>query len=263
MLFRRGGDAVIAIAQPSHSWLSGQLVRAWGNEAFAVPTPHEEVRLGAEQHDIGWLDWEAAPTLNPSTGLPHEFREVGTRAHTELWTRGVRLALAFGRYPALLVSLHAKTIYDAFFDFDRASREDASTARKFLAEQHEFRRTVIETLASDPRYAAAATPEAIERNRRLVGATDHMSLEIGWGVTEEARVPDVPSTGTGRIELRIRSPRRDPTDLVLDPWPFSADRVDVLCEGRRLHGAFADETAMRQTLDAAERVVIAAVLRPR
>lgn len=262
MLFRRDGDAVIAIAQPSHSWLSGQLVRAWGNEAFARPAPYEEVCLGAEQHDIGWLDWEAAPTLNPSTGLPHEFREVGTRNHTELWTRGVRLALALGRYPALLVSLHAKTIYDAFFDFDKASREDADAARKFLAEQHEFRRAVVETLASDPRYPAAATPEAIERNRRLVGVTDRMSLEIGWGVTEDIRIPGVPSAGTERTEIRIRSPRRDPADLVLDPWPFAADRVDVLCEGRRLRGRFSDETAMRQALDAAERIVIGAVLRP-
>ena len=43
MLFRTNNDDVIAIPQPSHSWLSGQLVRAWGNEAFARPAPFEEV----------------------------------------------------------------------------------------------------------------------------------------------------------------------------------------------------------------------------
>src|SRR5690348_7524279 len=53
MLFRADGEDAIAIAQPSHAWLSGQLARAWGNERFAAPAPYEEVCLGAEQHDIG------------------------------------------------------------------------------------------------------------------------------------------------------------------------------------------------------------------
>jgi hypothetical protein len=92
---------------------------------------------------------------------------------------------------------------------------------------------------------------------------DRMSLEICWGVTEEAHVPNVPTAGTDRVELRLKSPRGDPGDLVLAPWPFAADRVDVLCEGRRLQGRFPDEAAMRRALDEAERVTIAATLRPR
>ena len=39
MLLREDGEAVIAIPQPSHSWLSGQLARAWGNDRFAPPSP--------------------------------------------------------------------------------------------------------------------------------------------------------------------------------------------------------------------------------
>jgi len=31
MLFRDVGKDVIAIPQPSHAWLLGQLLRAWGN----------------------------------------------------------------------------------------------------------------------------------------------------------------------------------------------------------------------------------------
>ena len=53
MLFREDPDGVIAIPQPSHAWLSGQMVRAWGNEVFARPAPYEDVCLGAEQHDVG------------------------------------------------------------------------------------------------------------------------------------------------------------------------------------------------------------------
>lgn len=262
MLFREVGDAVIAIPQPSHAWLSGQLLRAWGNDAFAAPTPHEEVCLGAEQHDIGWLAWEAEPTLNSKTGRPHSFLELGPATHTELWKQGVRRALAFGRYPALLVSLHADTIYGAFFDFAKASPEDAALVRAFLDDQHRFQRDCLAALAANPRYADAITPRVVERNRLLVGAVDRMSLVIGWGRGEDAPIPNVPTIGEGRTSLCIRAPNGDPVDLTVDPWPFATDRVEVLCEGRRLRGRFDDETAMRRALNDAEPVSVTAVLKP-
>jgi hypothetical protein len=252
---------VIAIPQPSHSWLSGQLVRAWGNEAFARPAPFEEVCLGAALHDIGWLPWEAAPTLNPETGRPHNFLEMKPATHTQLWTNGVQQALAFGRYPALLVSLHAKTIYTTFFNFEKASPDDAQLVRAFLNKQKEFQHTTIEALAVDPLLRSDVTSEAVGRNRRLVAATDRMSLEICWGITDEATIPNVPTTGTDVTELRIRSPHGDPADLTLSPWPFATDHVEVFCEGRHLRGRFTDETALRNALRTAERASIRAVFR--
>jgi hypothetical protein len=258
-----GGNAnVIAIPQPSHSWLSGQLVRAWGNDAFARPAPYEEVCLGAALHDIGWLPWEAEPTLNPETGRPHNFLEMKPSTHTQLWTNGVRQALAFGRYPALLVSLHAKTIYTTFFNFEKAPPEDAQLVRSFLEKQEEFQRATVKALAVDPLLAPDVTPEAIGRNRRLVAATDRMSLEICWGVTDEVRIPGVPTTGAHVTELYIRSPHGDPADLTLSPWPFATDHVEVFCEGRCLRGRFSDETALRDALRAAERAPVRAVFRP-
>jgi hypothetical protein len=46
------GPDVLAISQPARAWISGQLLRAWA-EPLGEP-----LLLGAEQHDIGWLDWE-------------------------------------------------------------------------------------------------------------------------------------------------------------------------------------------------------------
>ncbi len=266
MLFRdEGGDAVVAIPQPGHAWLAGQLVRAWGNDAFARPAPFEEVCLGAEQHDIAWLAWEAAPTLNPATGRPHRFHEVPTARRVADWRAGVRLALAaYGRYPALLVSLHADTIYGPLLRPGLLPEEDLAPLRALLDEQHAFQRAVLGTLAADPRHADAAEPGVVERNRLLVAAADGLSLAICRGVTDEARHPGAPPrAGAGRVAPRLSSPRRDPEDLVLEPWPFGAGRVEVVCEGRRLRGRFADEAALRAALEAAERVTVAAVLRPR
>jgi hypothetical protein len=64
MLLRKDGLDVIAIPQPCHAWLSGQMARAWGNEHFAAPMPYDEVCLAAGKDDIGWLDWETTPALD-------------------------------------------------------------------------------------------------------------------------------------------------------------------------------------------------------
>ena len=102
MLLRKDKEGVVAIPQPSHAWLSGQLARAWGNSDFAAPAPNEEVCIAAEQHDIGWLQWERRPALDPGTGLPQEFFRLQPKKHIALWREGVARACAFGRYPAHL-----------------------------------------------------------------------------------------------------------------------------------------------------------------
>ena len=84
MLFRTEPSGVLAISQLTHAWISGQILRAW-DEALGEP-----LLLAAEQHDIGWLDWEAAPTFNPETGRPHLFREIGAATHSPMWIRGRR-----------------------------------------------------------------------------------------------------------------------------------------------------------------------------
>ncbi len=270
MLFRKEGNDVVAIPQPSHAWLSGQLARAWGNESFAAPEPYDEVCLGAEQHDIAWLEWERHPTLNPTTGLPHEFREIDLETRVALWSSGIEAALAYGRYPALLVSLHAHTIH-ALLARSRKPPGDGSTGdagrremQAFLDEQVIFREELLAAVADEPRYRGLATPEAAERNRLLIYAVDFLSLAICWGVDGVAVIPGVSTDGRELVDLRLRSHGGRVDDLVLDPWPFATDRCHVVCEGRRLRGRFSNEASMRRALaDPSAGVLIEAELRPR
>ncbi|MGC2223692.1 MAG: DUF3891 family protein, partial [Methylocella sp.] len=203
MLLRRDGLDVIAVPQPSHAWLSGQMARAWGNRRFAAPTPYDEVCLAAGQHDIGRLDWEMRPALDAGTGLPQEFFRVPSELHIAIWRKGVRRARVFGRYPALLVSLHADTIYARHFDFAKASPENAEAVRDFLDEQRRFQARTAASMQADPKLAKQPSPETIEHNRLLIAALDRMSLEICWGVKKEIFIPDVPMVGAETTELRM------------------------------------------------------------
>jgi hypothetical protein len=270
MMFRETPDGVIVITQPSHAWISGQIIRAWGNDAFGHVTPYEDVCLGAEQHDIGWLLWEAAPTLNRATGRPHSFRELTVAEHTAIWRRGTEMALALGRYPALLTSLHGSGLY-AMFDYAAASVADAALVREFVEGQQAVQRRLLESLRADPALAAFAEDAMIERNRGLVRAADRMSIAICTAMRDmaistgnplEGVVRQVP-TANGETDLRLTVVDGDTANIAVAPWPFAMLTVRVACEGIALpERPSDDENGMRQVLFGAERLVMAAKLSP-
>src|SRR6266566_7874905 len=135
MLYRQEKQGKIAITQPMHAWLSGQLARAWGNERFGEVVPFEEVCLGAEQHDIAHADWERAPKLNPQTGRPYSFLEAPKTMHIPIFSSASSLVLNQGRYAALLVSLHFTGLYKGY-NSAQGTPEDSQTVQAFLAREY-------------------------------------------------------------------------------------------------------------------------------
>lgn len=222
MLLRPDGDAVIAIGQPAHAWLSGQLARAWS------PTPREEVCLAAEQHDIGMAAWDGAPKLNPETGLPRSFMELELDDHLEIWWRAAPLVIPQSRYAALLVSMHGTALYE------RRNLDD-DRVRAFLQGQRELQ----------ARLGRGFDPDEVRRDQRLIWTWDSLSLGLllGWE----------PFT-LNYVGIEVR-------DGTLDPWPFAQPRVGVRCEGRRLAGRYDQEAAMREALEAAPWVTLEIELR--
>jgi hypothetical protein len=246
MVLREDGDGVIAIGQPAHAWVSGQLARAWGNARFGDVEPREEVCLAAEQHDIGMAAWDAAPELNPASGWPQSFLEMPLRRHLELWSRAPLLARSQSRYAALLVSLHGTSLY-AMRDLEREPPEVAASIRDYVAAQVGLQDELVATLRADPRYAEHAAPAAVDRNRRLISAWDGISLALCV-----ARFPrtlrDVPAARGQRIEATVTEAGET---AVVDPWPFASTRLTVRCDGRRLEERFDDEAEMRRALNRA------------
>ncbi|HUH80053.1 MAG TPA: DUF3891 family protein, partial [Solirubrobacteraceae bacterium] len=110
MLVRSEDDGALAIGQLSHSWLSGQLAREWGNERFQAPEPFEEVVLGAAQHDIGWALVDLDPRLNEDTGLPRGFMETTVEEHLAIWRGAPDMLASQSLDAALVVSMHGRSL---------------------------------------------------------------------------------------------------------------------------------------------------------
>lgn len=224
MMYRFEGERILAISQPAHAWIAGRLMRRLDADMSDL------LLLAAEQHDIGWLDWERAPSFDPVAGRPPSFREVGARVHAPMWTLGVERALAaWGPQVAWLISRHGGRIYRRF-GLPSAGPQDAAAIRGYLA-------------ALAPReaeWAAACGLDAGELDRQsdLVAFVDALSLAVCGAL----RAPAELEGPRGPVRLSETAP----FDLLLSPWPFRGEAFVIEGEGRPLPtgGRFADEAQM-------------------
>jgi hypothetical protein len=246
MLFRDQKSGVIAISQLTHAWISGQLLRAWA-EALSEP-----LLLAAEQHDLGWIDWEVAPSFDERTGRPHLFRDVGAASHAPMWAAGVDRALAgWGTHVALLISRHGGVIYSRYTDRHRLAEADALAAQHYLQTQGAKQRTWANALGFDE---ARLTKES-----GLVALVDALSLAL-CGELKTPLELEAPDRDGGVRKFHLAERAGKPFEFVLSPWPFRDSELTFEGEARPLpsEGRFADEATMRSWLASPERVTFAA-----
>src|SRR3954451_6441310 len=226
MVLRAAGeDATICIGQASHAWITGQIARAWRDVE-----PYEDVCLAAEQHDIGWTDYDLAPDLNPDTGLPRSFMEIDFPTRMRIWEPAPHRVQSQSLYAALLVSLHGTSLH-----------RQMAEAADYVARPTAIQERWIGLLGADR--------EEVDANRRRILVWDALSLALclRW---------DPFDTEGLRLE------RVEDEQLTLDPWPFATDRLVVACEGRRLAGRFDDQRALQDALERSPLVRLEFLLLP-
>jgi hypothetical protein len=242
MMYRQDDAKLLAIGQPAHAWISGQLMRRLALKLS------ETLLLAGEQHDLAWIDWERAPPFDPATGRPPSFREVGPVAHAPMWTEGVERALAaWGPHVALLISRHGGRIYRRF-GLPQAGPQEAAAIEDYLAAQ----------APREAEWAAACGLDAatLDYQSTLIGFVDALSLAVCGALRAPAEL-DLP-VGKARLTLA------GPWDFRLSAWPFKGGAFTIEGEGRPLPvgGRFADEAAMRAWLASPRRERFAARLAP-
>jgi hypothetical protein len=241
VVLRRDAAGVLAVGQPAHARLCGQFARHWGNERFGTVAPLEEVALGAEQHDLAWVDWDLAPALNPGTGLPVSFLELDPGVAAELWRHGPARLIAQSRWAALLATMHGRRLSE-LRDVEALEDRAAAAVRALRAESRLREAELSASLAADPAL--------VSRNSDLVWAWDGLSLALllDWA---PHTLRAVPAEGGSRVDVVVRAvPERGGlVTLSLTPWPF-ADPAGVLVEteGRRLVDTYASEDALHAAL---------------
>jgi hypothetical protein len=111
MIVRDDGGSFLLITQPDHARLARDIVSAIRTEPALETAARETVLFATLEHDNGWLEVDAEPTIDPGTGRPCDFINGPAHVKHELWPRGIRRVAHTDARAAALVAEHALTVY--------------------------------------------------------------------------------------------------------------------------------------------------------
>ena len=246
LLPRSGGEPLPGpppmrlVTQPDHAHLAGEAL-----SLFRLPEltghPRREALLRAVRlHDNGWRELDAAPPVDPASGLPYGFIELPSALRLEAWERGTTRYAASDPYAALLAVEHALVLH--------ADRRDREGWRDLLPRLDERRAELLATCGLGEEELAA--------DYRWLGLADTLSLAAcaGWSepterhgftIALEAPAPDPPALDARAPDSPAQDlPARDLAALVvqvrLAPFPLAgATTLAVPCRllsARRYRG---------------------------
>lgn len=219
------GSGTQLITQPDHARLSRVVME---HAVGLAGHPRRDWVLSAVgEHDNGWAEEDASPTVDPDTGAVVDFVHAPLAVRHRVWPRGVA-RLAATPWAAALVAQHAVTVYDRF-------RSDAAWTTFFErmeAERDAMRRTSgrpAADLADDYAY---------------VRLGDLMSLTFCTGWTE-------PQT------FELWTVERSGERVTVTPDPFGGVTIPIAIAGVEIRdGPFASDDELRQAIAAGKRVTL-------
>lgn len=246
MVIRRTNPAGV-ITQPAHAWLAGQIGRAWGNEVFRRPPLWDELIFTTDQHDVGFLDWERNPTIEPASGWPHDYLTLPYQEHLRLWRTGIARMLPVLRFAALLISRHAAGLYRRHFDWHTASQAEQDAVAQFIEDQASFERELLPALTRLDRYAELEAETSRRAYSFLLGTWDLISLHLCEGTGEDLELDETP-TLCGPARIRLSRGSESDEEWRVRPWPFAVPVVDLQVQQRQIDPPYTSDEALRQNL---------------
>lgn len=223
MIVRKVEGRWVVIEQAEHARHSGEIAAAWARGPMGTLPP--PLLTATRLHDIGWVEWDREPALDPATGGPANFPSVRDDRHSVFYDRGIRRVAEEDPYAGYLVSLHASGIYSGRYGWRGlepiAWESIGAVGRQFLAAQSEFRRELLAGPLRD--QPALAEFEATWSSYMLLQAFDYLSLLCCLGMETDGCWP-VPF---GPVWGRLRIKRTSDWSVALDPFPFDGSALDL------------------------------------
>ena len=215
MIVRSGPDIIQLITQPDHAHLARRIME------HCVPLsslPRRDRILHAiAEHDNGWAEEDAAPTVDPRTGNVVDFVSAPLSVRHGVWPRAIE-RLAADPWAAALVAQHAITVYDRF----RSDRDWTS----FFA--------TMEAARDDMLRASGLPFDDLAADYQFVRLADLISLTfcVGW--------TDPQHFGTWTVELL--GPR-----VAVTPDPFGGATIPIEIDARAIRNrAFRSDADLRE-----------------
>ncbi len=209
MIVRDDGSSLLLITQPDHARLARDIVAAIRTEPALDSASRDTILFATREHDNGWLEVDAEPTIDAERGRPCDFITGPARVKHELWPRGIRRAALTDPRAGALVAQHAVTVY--------AYRTGDPEWQAFFGTITALRDALLHQLGA----AQGTGREAFDLEYRAVRLGDSFSLQFcsGWAEPQD--------TLGYAAELRGRT-------LRITPDPFGGVSVPLRVKARRI-----------------------------
>jgi hypothetical protein len=228
-----------------HMELCGQMARAFGNDRFEALNPEQLVLYVVENHDRGWDAYDTNPGLDPRTRLPYLMAQtpvpdaiktnVGSPNHNE----------SYHPYCGLLSSMHTWGLYNRRYGFSqfvvRAQNSlsipilDSHRAQlqAMLAAELDRQRHLKTVLAGSPGTRSLSEEAQILQNYKQLQFFDTLSLYFHlYHAEERGEEVYIHVPMNVHEDTNVTVCKLDETTYSLDPFPFGANSLSLVCRGR-------------------------------
>ena len=227
------------IAMHQHTAFAGSLAANFGNDTFAGLEPAEPMQFVVDHHDQGWAELDAAAPQDPATGLPYNL--TATRLPQIIATSAGSPAFNETHHPfsGIISSMHTYGLYrgryglsDKIF-LDTIEAELRPEVDAMLATEEDRQDRLKQELAvSDPDHA---TDEYLFHAYKQLQFFDTLSLYMHLapeGERGESAFHNVPRAVGDDVTISVSE--RPGAVYKIDPYPFSADELELATDGRYL-----------------------------
>lgn len=225
MIVRPVRDRVQLMTQPDHAHLARRIME---HCVQLAARPRRDAILHAiAEHDNGWAEEDAAPTVNPKTGNVVDFVSAPLSVRHGVWPRAVARLVA-DPWAAALVAQHALTVYDRF--------RSAAEWRPFFAEMEAARHAMLR--------ASGMPLDDLVADYPFVRLGDLISLAFCTGSTDEQRFGEWTVQCSG-------------TRVVVTPDAFGGAKIPIEIAAREIRNQpFRSVAELRDALRAANTTTL-------
>jgi Protein of unknown function (DUF3891) len=233
------GSPRLAITMDEHTALAGQFAAAFGNADFEPVEPRELMLYVISQHDKGWAAFDAAPKIDPRTGLPYNLVDTPAEYITRTSAASPDFHEKHDPYAALISSMHSWGLYNGRYGtsdkvlINTIPAEQRHLAERMLEGELERQARLKAELAADPEAAAWLDDKHLFQNYRQLQFFDTFALYFNRdheGSRKEATFPHVPMSAERDTTISVRP--LEPGVYAVSPYPFREDNAEFAFSGR-------------------------------
>ncbi len=233
------GAPRLAITMDEHTALAGSFARAFGNANFEPVEPREVMLYVISQHDKGWAAFDAAPKVDPRTGLPYNLVDTPAEDITRTSAASPDFHELHHPYAALISSMHSWGLYNGRYGtsdkvlINTIAPEQRHLAERMLEGELERQARLKAELANDPQAAAWIDEKHLFQNYRQLQFFDTFALYFNRdheGARKQATFPHVPMSAERDTTITVRP--LEPGVYAVSPYPFKDDNAEFAFSGR-------------------------------